>query len=287
MKRHPRNRRAALAACVLALSGAAAACGSKPVDAVQVLAAAPDKTLAASSARIVVDLRADTAGRTVTVHESGAIDLRRKAGTLRLDGAQFGLPIGDIETRLVGGAIYVDFAAIIAKGGEQLPPLLRAKRWLKVDLKNLQEGAAAVGNDPSSFTDGLQYLRGVAKDGVHEVGPAEVRGTSTTQYGVDVDITTLRRKLRDAKISDSSRRLYEQGFDRLGTGTIHTDVWVDHHGLVRRQAFTLPVNTAGRTATVHMRVDFFDFGVAVDTQPPPADEVFDLADLAGAPGTTS
>jgi hypothetical protein len=165
--------------------------------------------------------------------------------------------------------------------------LLRSKRWLKVDLKNAQEGAAALGNDPSSFTEGLQYLRGVAKDGVHEVGPAVVRGTQTTQYRVDVDIATLRRKLRDAKISDALRQFYERSFERLRGDTIHTDVWVDHDGLVRRQAFSLPVQTGATTATVRMRVDLFDFGVVVETQPPPADQVFGLTDLTGAPGTTS
>ncbi len=186
--------------CGLLLSGLAA-CGEKPADAVQALAQAADTTVAASTARFAATLTMDLGGQHVTLDETGTLDLSGKEGELRLDASQLGLlgADGDIEARYVDHAMYIDMRSLLGSTGVDAGALLGGKRWMRMDLSQFEEGAAAInGNDPSSFTNSLHYLRAVDKDGIDDLGSAKVRGVETTHYRVDVDVATLREQLDDA-----------------------------------------------------------------------------------------
>jgi hypothetical protein len=279
---------ASAALCVVVLASIGAACGEKPVDAAQVLASAPDKTLDASTARIAVDVSVKTDGKTVKLHEEGVTELSGRSAALSLDASQFGLEgiDGDIEARFLHGVFYADFGPVFRAAGDEVPPAFAHKRWLRLDLSKTLEGAAAAnGNDPSSFTSGLQYLRAADKDGIEELGEADVRGEHTTRYRVEVDVPTLRKRLRAAKISSDVRRATEKSFDTIDGDTIRTDVWVDDDGLVRRQHLEMAMHVKGQAMTMRITTELFGFGVTVHVVEPPADEVFDLNDLMGA--TTS
>ena len=74
---------------------------------------------------------------------------------------------------------------------------------------------------------------------------------------------------------------------------IPIDVWVDGDDLVRRMTLDYTAKVAGsgwttktRASTVTM--EFYDYGAEVDVQPPPADEVTNLAELtARRPGAAT
>ena len=275
---------------VLAIVGTAAfvlsvaACGDKPVDAVQVLTNAPEKTASAATAHFSADVTMEAAGRRFTVHESGALDLSGKQATMRLDASKLGIPglRGDIEARLVDGAMYIDFSKFTAAAGAAMPPQFAGKRWLKMDLSKALQGASALGNDPSSFTDSLQYLRGVDKDGIEEVGEEKVRGVEATRYRVEIDVATLRTKIADAGLPEATRQYLDKSFDAITGKTMHENVWIDHDGRVRRQDFTMHMRVGSDAFTMHMSMDYFDFGATVHADAPPASEVFDASDLVSS-----
>lgn len=120
-----------------------------------------------------------------------------------------------------------------------------------------------------------------------EVASEEVRGVATTHYRVDVDGERL-----DARFADDM-------FDDRELVTF--DVWVDRDRRLRRaewvllirwgmpevsddlgpiDGLVLPFDDAGayRETTT---VELWDYGVPVDVQAPPADEVCDVVDLFG------
>jgi hypothetical protein len=259
----------------------ASACGDKPVSAVQVLAAAPDKTLAESTARVAGDVTMTIGGKDTRATYDGALELDGGNGTMTMDASSFGLPGGKIEMRIVDGTVFMDIEAMSAATGEQLPPAFAGKRWISLDVSKLVEGAQAMQGDPgAASTSSLEYLRGVSADGVKEVGEEDVRGEPTTHYRADVDIDTLAKKLRDTNMSSDARDLMQKGLDALDTKTFTIDTWVDHDGRVRRQQYDQSMTVSGQSVRTAMRMEFYDFGVKVDADEPPADEVLSLGDLA-------
>ena len=134
------------------------------------------------------------------------------------------------------------------------------------------------GADP---TAALNYLNGVAADGITEVGEAEVRGESTTHYRLTVD---LERAKADApeELGDDYDRLIEQ----IGGTTIPAEVWVDGDDRVRRMKFTIDPAPQGNTDQPPITVtnELYDFGAEVEVTPPPDDQVTDLGQLLAGLG---
>jgi hypothetical protein len=121
----------------------------------------------------------------------------------------------------------------------------------------------------------LQALRGAAD--VREVGHDVVRGVDTTHYATNVD---LQKAIASAPAND--RNDVRRALGMLGSTTIPVDVWVDAQGRARRMtvhADTSAFGTSGSAFT--MTVELYDFGAAVDVQPPPADDTIDLTGLYG------
>jgi hypothetical protein len=259
----------------------ASACGDKPVSAVQVLAAAPDKTLAESTARVAGDITMTVNGKDTHATYDGALELEGGNGTMTMDASSLGLPGGKIEMRIVDGVIYMDIQAISAATGEQLPPAFAGKRWISLDISKLVEGAQAMQSDPGAASTGsLEYLRGVSPDGVEEIGEEDVRGEPTTHYRADVDVDTLAKKLRDTTMSSDAREFLRKGLDALDDKTFTIDTWIDHDGRVRRQQYDQSMTANGQSVRTAMRLEYYDFGVKVDAEKPAADEVLSLGDMA-------
>ena len=94
----------------------------------------------------------------------------------------------------------------------------------------------------------LEMLRAASLE-TERVGEEDVRGTSTVRYRLTVDCV--------------------QGeLDCEGTAPV--EVWIDGDGLVRRIWADQELGAG--------TIEFFDFGVEVDIEPPPADEVMDFDD---------
>ena len=156
-------------------------------------------------------------------------------------------------------------------------PTLQGKQWFKIDLGelgqqtglNLEQLTQLNQSDPSQALD---FLRGAAKD-FQKVGTEEVRGTQTTHYKGNVDLTKVAADA-PADVQGVYRRLLQQSSEKM----VPMDVWVDGKGLVRRIRFTQKL--AGGAA-MSMDEDLYDFGTTVDATPPPASQVVDLTQLLG------
>ena len=125
----------------------------------------------------------------------------------------------------------------------------------------------------------LQYLR-AASSGVKESGSATVRGVETTRYVGRLDF----RKALDAgldrlELPAAERQRARQGMQRmlgqLGAKGMPFEVFVDDDGLLRRLTMDMSMQVMGQPMSTKVSMDYFDFGVDVDVQAPPAGDVTD------------
>jgi hypothetical protein len=186
-----------------------------------------------------------------------------------------------VEARVVDGVTYIDFGDFFGAlaHGRAVPPALQGIKWLKVDVASA--AGTPSGTSPGSFTQYLQYLRGVAA-GVREIGGETIRGVATTHYQAQIDKSHLLDQLGKARDSlpSAEQKLLDQGL--VGVDSDPTvDVWIgngDH--LVHRLMLALDMTAAGQSMHMNMSLDLYDFGVPVDVQAPPASQVRDLSDLS-------
>lgn len=252
-------------------------------DPAAVFAAAFTATTGAHTARVQIRTRTSAdGGAGASVDSTSAVDgvIDFAKGTRQLVTQ---LPTGgQVETRFVDGALYTQLSSALSSRPGQKP-------WLKVTLPPQAAGAAAV-NDPSRT---LTYLKGAAA-ALTVVGQEQVRDATTTHYRADIDLKKL--------AAESGPTPQAGGTDRgallrklLGRDTLPLDVWVDAQQRVRRLQTVLPtLQLTGATGRPHGSTtgapvlpsaaprttgsststeEFYDFGVAVDVQPPPADQV--------------
>lgn len=98
----------------------------------------------------------------------------------------------------------------------------------------------------------LTLLRAASRQ-TERIGEEEVRGEPTVRYRLTVNCS-------EAELISCPGK------------TTPVDVWIDGDGLVRR----IFVEDGGVAGTI----EFFDFGLEVDIEPPPADQVADIDELA-------
>ena len=190
---------------------------------------------------------------------------------------------GRIEQRTVDGVQYTRLPEGV--GGDADKP------WLKLDLP---EGAGLGLGQFSSPAEGLTLLREAAGP-LTEVGREQVRGAETVRYRTELDLAKIPVPTPSPGAPGEQpdpRALLER---LLGDAPLPVEVWVDDAQRIRRLTLVLPLANltggaekpatpdgpapspssgaadAGGTATT--TTEYFDFGVAVDVQAPPADEV--------------
>ncbi len=302
MTRTAHTRRSVMV--VVAAAVAVAACGTTTQyhasprivvkDPTALIASSANSTAAATSARMTgeMTLSSDALPRDVTFGLDGVSSVDGRRGDLKMDmssllgvvpGARPGSSLV-VEVRLVDGVEYMDFGTMFRAlaNGRPIPPSLATIKWLKLDFSKLTGGTGALGSSPASFTQYLEYLQGVGE--VTTVGDDVVRGTPSTHYRAVVDRAKLRAELR-ARGDSALGRLAEQGLD-LFDGAMTFDVWIgDGDRLVHRIAFSLGMTVEGQAAHIAMTIDLYDFGVPVDVQPPPADQVRDFGALTSLAGS--
>ena len=282
------SRLAVLLVAVLAALGLPA-CGSDsdesesatPTPLATVVQAA-DKTSAAGSSRASFDITmTGLTPEALSMTGEGVFDSSRRQGRMTMDmselGAASGQDLGEAEIVYDDFVVYMKFPFL-----RQVQPSLEP--WVKFDIRKLgkQQGfdvsqfSQFNQNDPSQA---LQYLR-AASGNVQEIGREEVRGVETTHYGMRVDL----RKVVSQAPEDQREQLratIDQLIEQSGVETVPTEVWIDDDGLARRMRLTYNNMrfAPGQVGDMVMSMDLYDFGVEVDVEPPPKDQVTDIQKL--------
>jgi hypothetical protein len=226
------------------------------------------------TARMVGTITIDSADGSGTFDMKGVFDFATSDGKLSLDMSDVGLP-GTMEARIVGGIEYINMGAIAAVAGEDLPDALADTPWVSLDLTSVTGDASSVapgtGSNPTSQLDALL---GVSKNGVDTIGPETLRGVATTRYHADIDVAKA-----VARLPQRFKDQFEQGVEALDADTFPIDVWLDAEGRVRKQEISISTRAKGNRAHEDIAFEYVEFGVPVDVQAPPDDQVIDFQEF--------
>jgi hypothetical protein len=207
---------------------------------------------AADTARFeLVITRMDRPGR---LFMEGTYDYRRREGSLtaKLEGTEDSDTDTPNEVRYFGEHLY---AAQELDG---------TTFWVE-DNRDDEQGTGypneVIVPFPESDRDPKQALALILAAGdEQELGQEELGGTETTHYRVKLEPKDLSRELNGRLLDEAA-------------GPFSVDVWADDAARLRRIRI---VEAEEATLTY----DFFDFGVEVDVERPPADQVVTQAEFA-------
>ena len=271
-------RRVLVALQVVALAVGLTACGGDAL-ALDPVASAATKTVESGSSRVEFAIAMKAAGQSMDMTGSGLFDYREPRGAVTYRMQLPGVGNASMEMRMIDTKLYLRLPQAVAG-----PALPNGKQWFGLDLdKSLRR--AGLGSldftqqqDPAQT---LQYLR-AASSGVKENGSATVRGVETTRYVGRLDF----RKALDAgleRLPAAERERARQGMQRMlgrpGSKGVPFEVFVDDDGLLRRLTLDLSMEAMGQPLSTKLSMDYFDFGVDVDVQAPPARDVTDATRL--------
>jgi hypothetical protein len=250
----------------------------------EVIAEAGPNTLQAGSSRISVELEvADPAGASDPsgYRIEGVMDYRRNLGRFTVDLGSFGVPVTVPTLEVVKGlsGLYVR----LPEAGSSP----RSKQWLVLTNQELSQWRGLDSLDDTlvaavyatvtgigTMNEMLQApLEDLATDIAHS-GKESLRGEETDRYNLTLD----------------SNVMTEPILPELG-GTVEAstaDVWVDGRGRARRIRYSLdvsltPTELSPGAATATQTMEFFDFGVSVKVQEPPAEDVVSVAEFSTQP----
>lgn len=264
---------------VLAAVVGAACRGGSDADPTEVVAASAEKTLAAGSSGVSFSIVGEGADASTGLQAEGRYDYEKEQGTLSLDLSALGLVAqGPVDPNALPSKVEIVLTPKIfyMKIPEEALALADyPKPWVKIDLEAqaAEAGVTATGleqlggNDPTATLT----LLGGAVD-MEKVGEDKVQGVATTRYKGGIDPEKAVAEAPEDK-RDELRATVESlgGLDRLPV-----EVWVDGEGRVRRILSTAEAGTGAKAAVT---VEYFDFGVPVEVQIPPADQVADIKEL--------
>jgi hypothetical protein len=218
-------------------------------------------------------------GRKVTMHVDGVVDLGLSGdAVLHFDGGD-AAPF-DMDARLVDGIAYFDFGGIFDAAGEDRPAELEGVSWLKLDLSSLIEAAEQGTTPPGSSNPAnqLDVLRGVVKGSIETVGTEVVVGVETTHYRAEVDADKAIEQLpEEFKEEFADIPGFEESLE--GFDDFPIDVWIDGDGIVRRQRTRTSHTVDGKTVKQTTSFEYVGFGVPLDVEAPPEEEVFDFQEF--------
>lgn len=273
-------KRSAALLPLLAVLLVGSGCGARDALDLDPVAEAASRTAGTGSSRVEFELDMRVAGQSIAATGEGAFDYRNPRGFLTYE---MTLPeVGDVrmEMRMVGSQLYVHLPAELGATG-----LPQGKEWFGFDLaKSLEQ----VGLGSFDFTrqqdpaQMLRYLQAASAD-VSEAGYDVVRGVQTTRYVGRMDLhRALDAGLDELGLSDADREQARKGLqqmlDQLGSAEVPFEVFIDAKGLLRRMTMDMSMTIEGEQLRMEMQMDYYDFGVAVDVQAPPAGSVLDITD---------
>ena len=189
----------------------------------------------ASSSRVEWKMEGKDVPEWASMRSTGSIDYAKNRAELVMHGESDSAP----EARLL--LVDRDSYMGVEAGGTM--------HWLKQEVDGATGAQAffpgAGGTSPERLLEALTE----SSTKVEELGSEEIRGVSATHY---------RAHLNKAKLAAEGNR-GEPGL---------VDAWIDEEGLPRR----IRISFGGETDSGFV-MELFDFGVAVDVEAPPADEV--------------
>jgi hypothetical protein len=151
--------------------------------------------------------------------------------------------------------------------------------WVKLDPAAMGDGWTSVpgmGSPTPAPSDALELLEGVVD--VQVVGQETIDGEAATHYRATVDLEALVDQApedRRSEVEQALEKLREHG--GLDPSQLPVDVWLAD-GLVKRVGFQL--SSEGSSQALSATLTLSDVGGTFSIDPPPADQVTDLSQLA-------
>jgi hypothetical protein len=281
-----------LAACADAPRGGSGGGDAGSTDLVAVLRQASESTFEAGSARITFAFEVAAAGQTQAMNGDAEIrfgdgDAADFEAHMRFEYPGFGsgVPGGTMEMILDGGpVIYLSADAFASMLPVETP-------WIKLDPATMGEGwdgMASFGGEQADPSSSFGFLYGAVE--VEDLGLDSVDGEPATHYRATIDLEEALTKVPEAQratLRKAIRSLREQAGGAVPE--LPMDVWIAD-GLLKRVSYELSMEgvagTEGSTS-VSATMTLSDIGAAFEIEPPPADQVTDMSDLAGMFGGAS
>lgn len=255
---------AAVAAVVVAGCG-----GQSPPE--EVIAAAPERTQAAGTAHMSMELTGPDPGEGPAMTSEGDIDFANDRAQMTVDVGDLPLPGGGPVTMILDGDIIYTQLPVPGQSG-----------WFRIDAAEVNEALTGLsgalgGEDPMQA---LQLLRGASD--VRAAGSEDVNGVAATRYDVTVDLAEAVRRT-----PEEQRDAVRQQFEMLGTDELPMSVWIDGEGRLRRLHYQLDLEEmdlpgggeAMAAGTADFTLELSDFGAEVDIELPPEEDVTDFTEL--------
>lgn len=272
-----------LLALTLLLALLPAACGgAEALSPEAAVAEAATKSQEAGSSRVSLELTmTGIAPEPLTITGEGIQDPEQQLAGFTMDLSQVagltggGVDLGEIEMVLDRSTLYM-----------RLPFLEAAdlKPWIEVDLEAIaeQEGLdlpslQQLGQADPALT--FAYLR-AASDDTQEVGQEDVRGVETTHYRVTVELARVADLVPEEQ-REETRAAVQALIEATGLETVPVDAWIDGDGLIRRMdlGYEDVEVGPGKKGDMSMSMELYDYGVAVDVELPPSDQVMSFEEL--------
>jgi hypothetical protein len=286
-----------VAALVLAVSLAGCANapsadgGSAAADPAAILIAAAEKTQAAGSAHLAFDLSVGSGDTAQSFTGDADVNFGNGDPATAEAHMRFALPetlgmdIGSIEMTLEAGPVIYLRSPVFTE-------MLRAPTpRIKIDPATVPGMAGQLGSltgGQSDPTGSLTMLYGLID--VEEIGTDTIDGAQATHYRATFDLSKALEQIPAAH-----REALQQAIDGLRRQTggqdltdMPIDIWVDSDGYLKRLQYLLelPEGATGSSGgSFGMTMTLSNVGAPMDIQPPPADQVTDILDLAPATAT--
>ena len=242
---------------LLGLSAALlAGCGASDPIAAEEVSAAVSKTASEGTSRM--EIVGDSEKEDVVMR--GVADHERNRASFTYD-----VTSSDDETlsgaklRVIGTKMYI--SAEMLGATDDPATTAKPKPWFETDLAETELTLDQL-LFPFPFVDPGRILAGFQKvsGSVESLGEEAVRGVPANRYRLTLD---LARMIETAPADD--RAALRKELEERKTKTEPVEVWIDDAGLARRVRFTVDSDD--------VTIDFFDFGIDVDIEAPPADQV--------------
>lgn len=253
----------AVAAAMAAPVGAGATAAARSPK--QRLAHSAQATADAGSANLNGDIEVNAAGLSVGVKLDGTFELGpdAKNGVLTMDlGGLLGS--SPLEVRVVDGDYYISLASFAAL----IPNLPKGKQWARATADEFQQ-FGSTGADPTGQIGAFRGARNV-----HVVGNEDVNGVTTTHFTGVIDVNAALRATPPAQ-----RARLRQSLQSLGSKKLAFDVWLDEKDRVNKFMFSFKIRKSGTLGAGHATLELSDFGVEVNVEAPPADQVIPYSQL--------
>jgi hypothetical protein len=205
-------------------------------------------------------------GREFELRAEGLFDYPNKRGLMTVDGEVPFLSedANPVEFRLIGRTSYTRW---VIKGKSY---------WVKEDepaeSNDPVELLIPFPGSPTKPTDVL--ARAVPASDEHEtLGTDVIRGVEATHYRLRVDLEKL---IKQMPPSDRPEGNVESPW---GQRFVPVEIWIDDDSRLRRITIRRAAKEENGTEAETTTVELYDYGVEVDVQPPPAEELISQEEL--------